>query len=161
MNNFVERGKVFTLYHFGKGNNYIFNRRIFQTISFLFLLFFIAAWAADDFGNIRLMNFKISCPGVNSLTGLSGLPCPNPFYNLYDYSNIVPLSIIESEFLPAGFVYDKNNFFADNFINFMVSLLVFAFCFNHIFYNESFSFKKAYVYMTSSDTLKCAVSRGK
>jgi hypothetical protein len=88
------------------------------------------------------MNFKISCPQVNSLTNVSGLPCPNPFYNHYEYSNIIPVSIISLEFLPAGFVYDKNNFIADNYKLLMFIFIFLAFLINHFSYNKGFKFRK-------------------
>jgi hypothetical protein len=133
---FVERQGNFTLYNFSDVSTYRVNRLIFQGVFLMLLVLFVGAWALDGFGNLRLMNFKINCPEDR------GLSCPNPFYNHYEYSNIVPVSIISAEFLPAGFVYDKNNFIADNYKLLMFIFIFLAFLINHLFYNKGFKFRK-------------------
>jgi hypothetical protein len=147
---FLERTRDFTIYNFENGT-LRFNKWIFRSAFFILLLLFLAAWAADDFGDLRLMNFKISCPEKrvcdNPFNDLCEQSCANPFYHMYKYSGVVPEDIINMETLPAGFVYDNNNFFADYYKWFLLLVLGAAFLLNHLLYNRGFPFRKMFKQM--------------
>jgi len=127
-----DKERRFTYYKNSEGERfYIVDRRIFQMAFLLIVGVFLLAWVKDGFGNPLLMNFKISCPSNASLTG-----CENPVYNLLNYRGVVPENIIFMKTLPPGFVFDKNNFWADNFYNFLFVFIVLAVFINHYFYNR-------------------------